>query len=539
MTKAAGPVAFLRPAALALLAGLAAALAHPPFEILPGLLGYALMLWLIDGADPRRPLRSAFWRGWLVGVGYFGLGVWWVAEAFFVDAETFGWMAPFAVVFLAGGLALFWGLTGLVYRAVRASGMARVIVFAGIFGLFEWLRGHVLTGFPWNLPGETWKAGSAPSQFAAVAGAYGLTWITVAIAAAPATLLDKTARNRRLIPTAVALVALAGLYGYGASRLPPPSTAEGLRIRIVQPNVDQAAKYDEAFFHEIVGRYAALTAQASAGPRPDVVIWPEGAIPAVYLDELLSPDGWPGQAIEAALAPGQILIGGGPRRRPTGEPLGDEVFNSLFVARRGPEGLSVEAYYDKHHLVPFGEFVPQEDLLGRLGITKLVPMPGSFSAGPPPAPLQVPGAPPFQPLICYESLFPGLVSSSPGPRASWIVNISNDSWFGQTSGPWQLLNLASYRSIEEGLPMVRATPTGVSAVIDAYGRVCCAPKLGLGANGVIDAVLPAPAPPSLYKTYGDAVFWALATFSMLFSLRYFVRAREYWMTRSPNGVIEP
>ena len=147
--------------AWALCAGLAAGLAHPPFGVLPGLLGYALLLVLLDVEAPR-PLRAAFFRGWLSGLGYFAIGVWWVVEAFLVDVAAHGWMAPFALVLLAGGLALFWGLAAVVYRWLAPRNLLRVLVFAGAFAGLEWVRGHIFTGFPWNLPGETWAAGSAP-----------------------------------------------------------------------------------------------------------------------------------------------------------------------------------------------------------------------------------------------------------------------------------------------------------------------------------------------------------------------------------------
>src|SRR6185503_1142615 len=203
---------------LALLAGLAAGLAHPPFGVLPGLLGYALMLALVDAEAPR-PLRSALFRGWLAGVGYFAVCVCWITEPFMVDAKEQGWMAPFALVLLAGGLALFWGAAAWLYRALRPPGAARVLVFAGCLAGFEWLRGHLLTGFPWDLPGETWRAGSAPSQAASLVGAYGLSWITVAIASAPAVLAGLAGRKAKVATHALAAVALAALYGFGAARL--------------------------------------------------------------------------------------------------------------------------------------------------------------------------------------------------------------------------------------------------------------------------------------------------------------------------------
>ncbi|HEX3405867.1 MAG TPA: hypothetical protein VHS81_01420 [Caulobacteraceae bacterium] len=159
----------------AVLAGLAAAFANQPWGFLPGLLGYALLLWLCDAAGPARPLRSAFFRGWLAGLAYFVVSTWWVGEAFFVDAQEQGWMAPFAVAFIAAGLALFWGVAAALYRLAAPRNAARLLVFAGALALLEWLRGHLLTGFPWDLPGEAWKAGSAPSQLASALGVYGLS----------------------------------------------------------------------------------------------------------------------------------------------------------------------------------------------------------------------------------------------------------------------------------------------------------------------------------------------------------------------------
>ena len=191
---------------LALAAGVAAALAHPPFGFLPGLLGYAVLLGLLDAIDGPRPLRSAFLRGWLMGLGYFALSTWWIAEAFMVDAANQGWMAPFAVAAMAAGMALFWGLAAVLYRLVRPAGVRRVLVYAGAFAALEWTRGHILTGFPWNLPGETWRAGSAMSQAAALVGAYGLTWITLAIAAAPA-MWREGKRGRWTVGAAVAALA--------------------------------------------------------------------------------------------------------------------------------------------------------------------------------------------------------------------------------------------------------------------------------------------------------------------------------------------
>lgn len=498
---------------LALLAGLAAALAHPPFGVLPGLLGYALLLWLLDTIDGPRPLRSAFLRGWLAGLAYFALSTWWIGEAFLVDAANQGWMAPFAVAAMAGGLALFWGLAALLYRWVRPPGVARVLVFAGALAALEWTRGHILTGFPWNLPGETWRAGSAPSQAAALVGAYGLTWITLAIAAAPAVWRDGLAGRKAVAAAAAMLVALYlnGWLGVEAPAASPAPTS----VRIVQADIKQEAKWDAARFARIVQAYVDLTARPYADGRPaDVVIWPEGALPAA-INDYLAPGTWVRQAIVDALRPGQLLLIGGYRYEGTFDrPV---YFNSLIALRREADDLVVVGVYDKHRLVPFGEYLPMDALLTRLGVKSLAHLGDGFATGPEPAPLRVAPDLIVQPLICYESLFPRL--ARPDPRVRALVNVSNDAWFGVTSGPLQHLNLASYRAIETATPILRATPTGVSAVIDARGRIAGGARLDLGDTGVIDATLPDKGVSTPFSRLGHWPFAIMLALSALAILR--------------------
>jgi apolipoprotein N-acyltransferase len=267
-------------------------------------------------------------------------------------------------------------------------------------------------------------------------------------------------------------------------------------------------------FGSIVERYVSLTARPAARP-PDVVVWPEGAIPAAF-EDYLAPGAWPRAAIAAALHPGETLILGGYRFAATaqGRPV---TFNSLAALRLDAGGdIAVEAVYDKYRLVPFGEFMPLDALARVLGVKQMVHVGDGFTPGPPPRPLKLAGLPPVQPLICYEALFPGFTRAgarASGLRAAWIVNISNDAWFGTASGPLQHLNMAAYRAIEEGLPMVRATPTGVSAMIDAEGRM--RERLGEHEVGVIDARLPPARPPTLYARVGDGLFLAMLALSLV------------------------
>jgi apolipoprotein N-acyltransferase len=486
------------------------------------LLGYAAMLWLADDAAAPRPLRLAFFRGWLAGVGYFAVSIWWIAEAFYVDAANQAWMAPFAVALVAMGLAMFWGVGLALYRWLAPQGALRLLVFAGALAGAEWLRGHLFTGFPWDLPGETWKAGSAISQTASLVGAYGLTWITLAIAAAPGLGWRRTGAR---IAIAGAVLALAGLYGFGAWRLahatagPAPNAPI---IRVVQPDTRELPAYDAAAFADVVHRNLALTeAPAAGGDRPDIVIWSEQGIPAA-LGDYLAPGTWTEAAIEQALQPGQVLITGGYRSLPAPPgayaPDGVVYRNSLVALQRTAGGLTLTALYDKHRLTPFGEYLPFDRWLGPLGLNALIHVGSGMTPGPPPRPITPAGAPPVQPLICYESLFPDFVRDgalAAHLRPAWIVNVSDDAWFGVTSGPWQHLNIASYRAIEVGLPMVRATPTGISAVIDAYGRSADDHHLGQGVNGKIDSRLPAALAPTLFYSFGETAFFGFLTISLI------------------------
>lgn len=500
--------------ALALLAGAGAAVAFPPWSIWPGLLGYPLLMVL---SERTATVRGAFGIGWLAGFAYFMVGCWWVAEAFLVNPDQ-AWMAPFAASLLPAGLGLFWGMaTALYHRLAARRGVERVFLFAALFCLFEWLRGHILAGFPWNPAGAVWPAGSAPSQVAAYIGVYGLGLLTVlgvstlGLAAGPGRWKVKAGY------LAGGGLLLASLFLVGMERL---SHAElrltATQVRIVQPDVDQQAKWEPEQFEAIVRRYTNLSASQS-GARPDVIIWPEGALPITANEAFES---WVGQSMDLSLEPGQTLIAGFSRAEavPDGEP---RYFNSLFVLHDDGQ-LRVSAIYDKYRLVPFGEFLPFGDLMSATGIRSLVHVPADFSAGPRSQPVDIPGAPRAQPLICYESLYPGFTSTA-GGRPGWIINISNDAWFGRTSGPRQHLNLAAYRAIETGLPMVRSTPTGISALIDPWGRVGA--RLQPGESGTLDVRLPEAIASPLYAKIGDTLFAMALAILLICGLRFGTETR--------------
>lgn len=517
---------------LALLAGAGTAFAHPPFGVLIGLLGYPLLMILSERSDT---VRGAFWMGWLAGFAYFFVGCWWVAEAFFVNPEQ-AWMAPFAASLLPAGLGLFWGTAAALYRRFAPIGSVRVLLFAALFCAAEWLRGHVLTGFPWNPAGATWKAGGGMSQFASVVGVYGLSLITVAATSAFAPLIGPGLKRSRLISAGLGALALISVGVFGAVRLAQSDLQfTDTVVRLVQADVKQETKWSPETYRSIVDRYVQLTAQPTdkpGGKTPNVIVWPEGSLPASANDVFASEDA---RAIAAAVRPGQTLLVGLARGQidPTA-PDGARYYNSLFaLSGEGQAGLRVAAVYDKHRLVPFGEYLPLGSIMTSIGLRSLVHMPSDFSAGPKPEPISIPGAPRAQILICYESLYPGFTPGAAG-RPDWIVNASNDAWFGATSGPRQHLNLASYRAIETGLPIARATPTGISAMIDPWGRIVDGQKLEPGVMGVIDAPLPQPAGITPYGRFGDWAFGIALLATLFLSLWPFGRRTRVAPNRELN-----
>jgi apolipoprotein N-acyltransferase len=479
----------------ALLSGGISALGFAPFDFFPLLLlGFAALLLLLDGAAARpHPIRHAAWLGWAFGFGQFLVGLHWVGFAFLVDPSAHEWQIPFVAFLFPGGLALF--IAGACAVAMRfwMPGPSRVFVFTVSYALAEWLRGHVLTGFPWNIAGYGWGASLAVMQSAAVIGVYGLTLLTILLAASLAELFEGMQRWRLPAATVGLFVAL---FVAGEIRLlsAHDQTVPGVRLRIVQPDIAQADKYRPELVERNWERLIRLS-MTPAAEAPTHIIWPEAAPPFVLTRS-------PEALDEIALLTGRnkVLLTGALRVLRSGDRL--NYYNGFYVFGHGGQLLAV---YDKFHLVPFGEYLPYEETLKRFGLTKVVGIDGSFSTGDGPHTLDIPGAPPVGPLICYEILFPEEIVAS--RRPDWIVNVSDDSWFGPWAGPRQHLLVAQARAIEQGLPIVRATNSGISAVIDPYGRI--REKLELDQMGTIDAALPSRIEPTWYARSGKYSFWFL------------------------------
>ncbi|HZO45832.1 MAG TPA: apolipoprotein N-acyltransferase [Xanthobacteraceae bacterium] len=500
-----------RRALFALLAGAITTFALPPFNIWPlPFLTFPVLVWLIDGSAAGRlgGALAAAAAGWWFGFGYFVTGIYWVGHAFLVDAKTFGWLLPFAVIALPAGLALFTALGAALARMLWMRGAMRVVALAVALTAAEWLRGHVLTGFPWNTFGYAFATPPALAQAASLIGIWGLTFIAVAVYAAPAVLADDPAdTRRRWLAPALAVVLITGLAGYGIWRLDrtPTTFVDGVRLRLMQPNIQQDQRFNYAQRHAVMQRYAALSARdtmlsggasgSNAAGLESVthLIWPESAFPFFLTREADAL-----AQIDKLLPEGTVLITGGvraPETVPTDAIT--RAYNSIYVLDHDATILSI---YDKVHLVPFGEYLPFQDTLERLGLTQLVNVKGGFIPGDRRRTVSVPRAPRFLPLICYEVVFPGEAVPR-GDRPGWMLNLTNDGWFGRSPGPYQHLQQARMRAIEEGLPLVRAANTGISAVIDPLGRVVS--SLPLGTEGVLDSPLPRAlrAPP--YSLWGD------------------------------------
>ena len=483
----------------AFVTGFLSALAFAPYGIFPFLLiAFAVLVLLIDGAATRaRPVRNAAFAGWSFGFGHFLAGLYWVAYAFMVDPSAHEWQIPFVLVLFPGGLALFPALACAVSAWLWRKGFTRILVFAVLYAVAEYLRGHILTGFPWNLPAYGWSASLGVLQSASVIGAYGLSLLTVLFGASFATLGDK-APKAWTFPAAMTLGFLL-LWGGGLLRLAenPTGFVPGVHLRLVQPDVPQDEKYLPQDRQRNWDRLIDLSREQN-GAAPTHIIWPEAAPPFLLARA-------PNALAEVARLTSQdrVLMTGAVRvhTRPGKPP---QFFNSFFIFAHDGELLDV---YDKFHLVPFGEYLPLAGFLNRIGISKLVQSPGGFSAGPGPRTYSVPGAPPVGPLICYEVIFPGAVSGT--TRPGWFVNVTDDSWFGPpgSSGPHQHLLTARVRAIEEGLPIARAANTGISAIIDSFGRIVG--QLGSGRMGVVDGGLPVALSRTIYARFGDLGFFVL------------------------------
>ncbi|MEE8634084.1 MAG: apolipoprotein N-acyltransferase [Methyloceanibacter sp.] len=510
-----GQLQGLKRAAFAVLLGAASVLAFAPVHAWPVLfVTFGGLVWLLDGCHARGSelrirLRCAGLTGFWFGFGYFLAGFYWMAEAFLVEPWRHGWLIPFVMTAMPAGMALFFAAAGALAMVMWRPGAGRVFALAIALGLAEYARGHVLTGLPWNLIGYGLLPEGPLMQLAALLGVYALSIVAVLLFAAPAAILSAgQAPSKGAAALAAFLLVALGLgFVWGDRRLAAAADiATDVRLRIVQANIDQANKWRPENSAEIFADYLDLT-RAPGIDEVNLVIWPETAVPFFLADtpEALA-------AIGEALPQDTSLLVGSERRSaertPSGRLTGQRIFNSLLVI---DEGGTVIAGYDKIHLVPFGEYLPFQDLLESLGFMQMTGIRGGFSEGTGPRLLPIPGTAPASPLICYEIIFPDDVTDKM-KRPGWLINVTNDAWFGSSAGPYQHFHQAQVRAVEQGLPVVRAANTGISAVIDAYGRVHA--RIGLGERGFVDAYLPKAGPRTPFVKLG----FILEIFALVFAM---------------------
>ena len=509
-----------RRALLAVFAGAISVLAFAPIHAWPVLfLSFGLLVWLLDGchachAELGDRLKCAALTGFWFGFGYFLTGLYWIAEAFLVEPWRHGWLIPFVMTALPGGMALFYAAAAALAMMLWRPGPARVFALAIAFGLAEYARGHILTGLPWNLLGYGLAATLPMMQAAALFGVYALSLLAVLLFASPFAIWaprgSGLARsNGTALLTLVFSVALALGAAWGAARLQSADMAStGVRLRIVQANVDQANKWRPENSVEIFSTYLDLTKSGGRLDGISLVVWPETAVPFFLAESAQALT-----AIGDVLPDGTSLLVGSGRiveeRDAQDRLVATRVYNSLLAI--GDKGEVLDGY-DKIHLVPFGEYLPFQDFMESLGIFQLTGVRGGFSAGTGSRLLSVPGAPPARPLICYEIIFPDEISNS-GPRPGWLLNVTNDAWFGGSAGPYQHFHQAQLRAVEQGLPVVRAANTGISAIIDPYGRVLG--ELGLKKEGVVDGVLPEALPITKFAMWERLIEIAVLVFALL------------------------
>jgi apolipoprotein N-acyltransferase len=496
---------------LAFLLGVCATASLPPIDLTPLLLvAFTGLLWLDDGSTGP---WASFRLGYAFGLGFFISGLYWIAAALFVDIDTFWWLVPVAAAGLPAAFALYIGAallaTNLAVRHLRLPGTARIFASAVVWTVAEWVRGHAFTGLPWNLIGYAWSGGFPGAilmlQSVAVLGIYGLSFLTVLAASLPALLgitsLYPLSPARRFAPVIAAGLLIVVPSLLGALRLAATPTVEtGYFLRMVQPSIPQTMKWEPA----AAQRNFRLLLDLSSAPgsrKIAAVVWPEAATPF-----LLGRDAYHRREIAAVASGRGYVITGAVRTNPSPGPVG-QVWNSIEAVDGNGE---IVAGYDKAHLVPFGEYMPFREVLP---LQKITPGSLDYTAGPGPRTVELPGLPPFAPLICYEVIFPGAIVDE-HDRPAWILNVTNDAWYGRTSGPYQHFAIARTRAVEEGLPLVRVANNGISGIVDNAGRVVA--RIDLDTVGYADLPLPTDtSAPTPYSRGGDWILLALLCLGLL------------------------
>lgn len=503
---------------VAVLIGGLSGLGFAPYFAFPlAYLGLCALAFLIRQS---RDVFAAFLVGWAFGLGQFIVGLSWITESFAVEAERFGLLAWPAVGALSAFLAVFPAIAGMAARYLGGPGLGALVIFPATWSATEMGRGVILTGFPWNLIGYIWGFSDEVLQTVSVVGIYGLGLITIFAAAMPILIIEKFrlgGLRTALVLILTPLIAFAVLWVGGGWRLNASDIpANGERVRIVQPNIPQSQKWEPSEARGILDKLLSLSTSGERA-RPPYVVWPETAYPLLFETDREIP-----LALLASIPPGGLLILGAVREAP-GRGLEDPALLNSVLALN--DKGRVVADYDKVRLVPFGEFTPFKSVLGAM---KMTIGDIDYSPGTSDAPVQLVGLPAVRVLICYEAIFPRAGNGD----ARWILNITNDAWFGLSAGPYQHFLAARARAIEAGLPLIRAANSGVSAIVDSYGQVI--DMLPLNASGVIDGPLPATAASEpMFRQLGNLP--VTVTIALLAAAGTVIR----WRSRKPKGFLGP
>ena len=457
------------------------------------------LIWLLEKI---KDFRTSFFIGWFFGVGYFLGGLYWIFYAFLVDADKFAWLAPFAVLALSFLLSVFIGLTTSLFSKFHLSGLNKAFVFSALWVIMEWLRGHIFTGLPWNLVGSALTFSDELIQISSIFGVWGLSFFAMLAfsflgCAQPKFFLKKDLSCFLYVSVPLVIFVILWCGGYTRLFFAEDNFFSNIKVHVIQANIQQKDKWlpknrEKNFFRHLEITNDSFEKERT-GEKIELFIWPETAI-QFFLDENKKISEIIGQAI-----PKNGLLFSGGIRREKNKNLEVKFWNSIFFFNN--EGRELEVY-DKFHLVPFGEYVPFKKIIPFKKITQGL---SDFSSGGGLRTVHLKNIPSFSPLICFEVIFPGQVTDSSN-RPEWLLNITNDAWFGLSSGPYQHFSSAKLRSVEEGLALVRAANTGISAIIDPYGRVIN--KLDLLSEGYIANYLPKPlASRTLYAKFGDKIFF--------------------------------
>lgn len=488
MERLAGKIILLwgwRRAVAAFAAGAFAALSQPPFDFFAAsFVAFPVLVWLLDGAAGGpgesivRRIGRPFLIGWWFGFGYFLAGLWWIGNALLVEADLFAWALPLAVLGLPALLAVFYGLAAAIGRIFWSDGLSRIAAIAFGFGIAEWLRSFVLTGFPWNAVGQAAMPMPLLMQSVNVVGMTGMNALAVFVFAMPALFASSQGRRAGFALASLLVVLHAG-YGFLRLGTADPAPETLINVRLVQPSIDQSAKWDSEMRNRIFRTYLDLSAGAPAEgkPRPDLIVWPETSVPFILSRQ---PEAL--VALGELVEEGQTLLAGAVRVE--GDGADARYYNAVVAIDAAGETYDA---VDKIRLVPFGEYLPLADILSRIGLQRIVQSVSDFSPGGPRRAITVSGGAKVMPFICYEIIFPGIAGYG-DTEADILLNITNDAWFGDTPGPYQHFRQAQIRAVEAGRPLVRAANNGISGVIDAYGRVIDA--FAINSIGALDVAVP-------------------------------------------------